>query len=302
MPVPDFQTIMKPFLEYLSDKLEHSNQEIEAYLAKYFKLSEAELKELLPSGSQPKFRNRVAWTKAHLKIAGLISTPRRNYSIITNSGIELLKRNLDRVDLSILRTIPAYKIRSESWGQQTTETISNQSNDIQTPVEKIESSINEIRANLIDEIQNQLKSISAYGFERLVLQILNKMGYGMSESDLHVTVKTGDEGIDGIIKQDKLGLEKIYVQAKKWDGQVGRAEIQKFYGALAGKKAKNGVFITTSNFAKTAYDYVNNVDKNIVLINGVELAEFMIDNNVGVTIQSTYDLKRIDLDWFDDFK
>jgi restriction system protein len=302
MAIPDFQKIMLPLLMYSSDGQEHSLRETIEALADKFNLSEEERKELLPSGQQAIFDNRVGWTRTHLKKAGLLESPKRGFLKITERGIEILNENPSLINTQFLEQFSEYiEFRTMRRNVDNGNLIIESDVD-NTPQESIERGYQQIRKEVETEILNRVKSCSFDFFERLVVDLLLKMGYGGSRRDAGKAIgKSSDAGIDGIIKEDKLGLDIVYIQAKKWDNTVvGRPEIQKFVGALHGQRARKGVFITTSRFSQEAKDYVAIIDSKIVLIDGQELAQLMIDNNVGVSTVSTYEIKKIDSDYFTD--
>ncbi|HBG47299.1 MAG TPA: restriction endonuclease [Deltaproteobacteria bacterium] len=300
MAIPDFQSIMLPFLMYAGDKNEHTINEAREHLAAQFHLSEMELNELLPSGQQGVFANRVGWARSYLKKAGLIEYTKRGYCKITDRGLKVLSQNPTYINVKFLKQFPDFfesgyfavkKIKENTdTGIETEE---------QTPEEIFEYSYQKIRQDLASDLLTRIKSSSPGFFERIVVELLVKMGYGGSRKDAGSAVgKSGDGGIDGIIKEDKLGLDAIYLQAKRWDSTVGRPEIQKFAGALQGFRAKKGVFITTSNFSKEAEDYASRIENKIVLIDGETLAQHMIDYDVGVSRIASYEVKKIDSDYF----
>ena len=302
MTIPDFQAIMLPLLQYASDGKEHSLRDAITYLADVFNLSDEEKKGLLPSGQQTVFDNRVGWARTHLKKAVLLEYPKRGFFQITERGRDLLTQNPTKINIKFLNQFPEHieflnskkdNDKSEPEIIETSET---------TPQESIEFGYQKIRKELELELLNRVKSCSPDFFERLVVYLLVKMGYGGSRRDAGRAIgKSGDGGIDGIIKEDKLGLDIVYVQAKRWDNTVvGRPEIQKFVGALHGQRARKGVFITTSRFSQEAREYVSIIDSKIVLIDGEELAQLMIDNHVGVSTVSIYEIKKIDSDYFID--
>ena len=302
MTIPDFQAIMLPLLQYASDGKEHSLRDAITFLADVFNLSDEERKELLSSGQQAVFDNRVGWARTYLKKAGLFISPKRGFFQITDRGKEILSQNPSEINLKFLNQFPEFiefkttkkdNDKSEPEIIETSET---------TPQESIEFGYQKIRKELELELLNRVKSCSPDFFERLVVDLLVKMGYGGSRRDAGRAIgKSGDGGIDGIIKEDKLGLDIVYVQAKRWDNTVvGRPEIQKFVGALHGQRARKGVFITTSRFSQEAREYVSIIDSKIVLIDGEELAQLMIDNHVGVSTVSIYEIKKIDSDYFTD--
>ncbi|MBP6739103.1 MAG: restriction endonuclease [Leptospiraceae bacterium] len=301
MAIPDFQSIMLPVLKFLGDKKDYQSKEIKDYICKEFKLTEEELNQKLPSSNSiPLISNRVAWAEAHMKMAGLIENPKRGTYRITKDGLAVLKNPPETINIKFLNTFDAYKQKREDWKNKE----SDDSHDIQeenslTPDEMVEIGHKKIKNELSTELLLRVKETSPKFFENLVIELLIKMGYGGSlEERGSVVGKSGDEGIDGVIKEDKLGLDIIYIQAKKWEGNVGRPEIQKFVGALQGQRAKKGIFITTSSFNENAYEYVSKIDIKVVLINGEELANLMIDYNVGVALKRNYEIKKIDTDFF----
>lgn len=304
MAIPDFQSIMLPFLKSVENGDEYSTSSIYERVASHFKLSEDELNQFLPSGNQKIFYNRVFWAKAHLKMAGLIENTKRGYFKITKDGKAALAQNPNLINLKYLRQFPTYLENIGKGKEQTNIQIGNENtieNEAETPEERLENSYLIINNSLSIEILNKVKSGTPAFFEQLVVELLVKMGYGGTISEAGKTIgKSGDEGIDGIIKEDRLGLDLIYIQAKKWEGTVGRPEIQKFLGALVAQGAKKGVFITTGKFSKEARDFNPKVDARLVLIDGEQLTKYMIDFNLGVNIQQTYEIKRMDNDYFED--
>lgn len=302
MPIPDFQSLMRAILEFSADNKEHSLREIIEYLAVHFKLSEEELNEMLPSGRQTIFDNRASWAKTHLYKAGLLESPRRSIFRITPRGHEVLKQNPDFVSINVLKQFSEYiDFIRPSNNQIEKDIVAEQIDNSQaTPEEILESSYQKIRGTLAQELLLKIKTSPPAFFERLVVELLVKMGYGGSIKDAgKATRLTNDGGIDGIIKEDKLGLDFIYIQAKRWDSQaVGRPDIQSFVGALDGQRANKGIFITTSRFAETATDYVKTITKKVILMDGDQLANYMIDYGLGVSTFATYELKKIDNDYF----
>ncbi len=301
--IPPYQKLMLPMLRLLSNGKEFKYREIIEDLATEFNVSEEERKELLASGSQPIFDNRVGWCKTYLKKAGLLESPKRATFIITELGLQTLRENPKHIDAKYLRRFPAFlefqnASRSNSDSE---EEIKVQEPSEETPEENLDLAYQRIRKSLAVELLNKVVELSPVFFERLVVELLVKMGYGGSIKDAGKAIgKSGDEGIDGTIKEDKLGLDIIYIQAKRWKpgNVVGRPELHKFVGALAGQGAKKGIFITTSNFTKEALDYTPKNETKIVLIGGDQLAQLMIDYNLGCTTQQVYELKKIDGDYF----
>jgi len=299
MAIPDFQSLMLPLMRYCADGKEHTISETTDALAGQFKLTDEERTALLPSGVQEVFRNRVAWAKSHLKMAGLIENPKRGIYNITERGLETVRKNPPLINLKYLNQFAEYVAFRKTHRERPESTDDAENGQTVTPEEALESAHEKIRESLAVEIQQKLKSCSPSFFERLVVEVIVKMGYGGTRQDAGRAIgRSGDGGIDGIIKEDKLGLDTIYIQAKRWENTVGRPEIQKFVGALTGQRAKKGLFISTSNFSSDAMDYVSRVDTKIVLIDGEMLAQLMIDHNVGVSIIASYDLKKIDSDYF----
>lgn len=281
-------------------------------LAQEFSLTDDERNVMLPSGTAPLFDNRVGWARTYLKQAALIESRKRGVFNISARGKELLANNPLRINNSTLEKYPEYldfKLRrgeprdlskSEAVNAQTPlASIAEIPTDL-TPEELFSQAYQRLRSNLEAELLEQVKGSTPAFFERLVIDLLVSMGYGGSRRDAGRAIgKSGDGGIDGIIKEDKLGLDVIYIQAKRWEGTVGRPEIQKFAGALQGQRANKGVFITTSNFSREAEEYANIISSKIILINGEQLTSFMVDHNVGVSPISTFEIKRIDSDYFD---
>jgi len=302
MSVPDFQSMMLPLLRVAADEKEHSLADAREALAIEFNLTPAEQDEVLPSGRQSRFSNRVAWAKVYLQQAGLLVSPRRGHFRLTDRGRELLKHPPRRVDIKLLEQFSEFNEFRNRRNDAGTELapLATES-EIETPEEALESAHLKMRASLGAEVLGRVKAGSSQFFERLVVELLRKMEYGGSQSDAgQVVGKSGDEGIDGIINQDRLGLDVVYLQAKRWDGTVGRPEIQKFVGALHGKRARKGVFITTGAFTADATAYVEHIDPKVVLIDGRRLSELMIDFEVGVTTSRTYRVQRADSDYFDE--
>lgn len=299
MAIPDFQTMMLPLLRRCADGQDHGKQDIVLALAKEFLLSQADLDESLPTGRQSRFDNRIGWAKSYLKQAGLIESAGRGLFRITSRGVQVLEQSPARIDMKFLERFPEYQEFKARSRDRTPEQGLALNTPETTPEELLGSGYQQLRSALSAEIQQIVKSVSPAFFERLVMQLLLGMGYGGMRDDAgQVVGKSGDGGIDGIINEDRLGLDVIYIQAKRWEGDVGRPEIQKFVGALAGNKANKGVFITTSGFTKEAKAYAAQVNSKVVLIDGVQLADLMIDYNIGVSTRETYVIKRVDSDYF----
>ena len=291
---------MLPLLEYYSDGKTHPIGDAVDLLGRQFALSEDELRELLPSGRQEKFRNRVAWAKTYLVKAGLLSSPKRGHFAITPAGQSTLREKPARIDVAFLRRYPSFVsfVETKNPSDATSESVPA---PMESPEEMIEAAHARLNQDLASDLLGRIKAARPVFFEGLVVELLLKMGYGGSRHDAGRAIgRSGDGGIDGIINEDRLGLDSIYLQAKRWDQPVGRPEIQKFAGALAEHRARKGVFITTSTFTKEAVASATKHDARIVLIDGEKLASLMIVHGLGVTLQASYDVKRIDSDYFAD--
>src|SRR5437870_10230715 len=295
---------MLPLLKLAADGQPHSLGEAREALATQFGLSDADRDEPLPSGNQSKFSNRVAWAKSYLQQAGLLTSPKRGYLHIGPRGEKVLMSPPRRIDIKFLEQYTDFVEFRTPKGEPSTPAAAfapEELADSDTPEEALETAHQKINATLATDVLSRVKTASPEFFERLVVELLLRMGYGGSRTDAGQAVgKSGDEGIDGIISEDRLGLDVVYLQAKKWDGTVGRPEIQKFVGALHGKRAKKGAFITTGTFSAESREYVRNIEPKVVLIDGRQLAEFMIDFNVGVDSVISYDVKKIVSDYFDE--
>ncbi|MDR2718403.1 MAG: restriction endonuclease [Treponema sp.] len=294
---------MLPLMEIASDKNIHTFRDVINKLVKKYNLSDEEKNELLPSGKQPIFENRTGWAKTHLKKAGLLIYPKRGCIQITERGLLLLDNKLDRIDMKTLKQFDEYNefIKITNVNRDNDDTINEV--ETHTPEELMETAFQNIRRTLADEILEKIHNVSPSFFEKLVVDLLVKMGYGGSVKDAGKAIgKANDEGIDGTIKEDKLGLDVIYIQAKRWkeSNVVGRPELQKFVGALAGQGAKKGIFITASTFTKEALEYTPKNETKIILIDGIQLSELLIEYNIGVSNQQTYEVKKIDNDYFEE--
>lgn len=301
MAIPDFQSLMLPLLRSLENGSERGTQDTLDALAAQLGLTEADVTQPMPSRKAPLFTNRVAWAKLHLKRAGLIESPRRGVYRITERGREVLRTPPERVTLAYLAQFPEYaEFRARSRASDDADAAPDVTQDEErTPEEYIDYGYSRLRAALADEILSRIAQMPPAFFEKLVVDLLVAMGYGGSQRDAGRAVGPGaDEGIDGVIKEDRLGLETIYIQAKRWQATVGRPEIQRFAGALQGQRARKGIFITTSDFTKEAEAYAASIQSTIVLVNGAQLAELMIDHRIGVTLVNTYEIKRLDSDYF----
>jgi len=304
MAIPDYETLMLPLLK-LAAKKPNDEQSILAAvnsLAAEFRLTEDERRELLPSGGTFKFSSRVSWAATYMKKAGLLEVPRRGHIRITRRGLDALKQNPTRIDGDLLAQYEEFREFQGRKKEKKESKEPTESSNKQTPIETIDIEYRRIREALASEILEKVKSCSPQFFEWLVVTLLVKMGYGGSLKDAGQAIgRSGDAGIDGVIKEDRLGLDNIYVQAKRWtDRNVGSPDIDQFAGALSKKKATKGIFITTSAFSKDALDSVKDYPTKIILIDGQQLAQFMIDFGVGVSVAQTYEIKKIDSDFFEE--
>jgi restriction system protein len=299
MAIPDYQSILLPLLSSLADGQQHRLQDLYVELADYFKLTPDERRELLPSGQQAIWHNRVGWARTYLKKAGLLAAPERATFLITDRGRDVLAQQPASIDLQFLEQFEEFR-QFKSKSKPRSSSTQNES-EVNTPEENLEQAYQNLRDTLAQDILQQLKVSPPALFEKTVVELLVKMGYGGSLKDAGKAIgRSGDEGIDGIIKEDRLGLDIIYIQAKRWENTVGRPEIQKFAGALQGQRARKGIFITTASFSKDAVEYAARIETKIVLIDGDQLTQYMIDHNVGVTPMSHYEIKRLDLEYFSD--
>ena len=299
MAIPGFQKLMLPLLNILRDCNEHTRHELTEMLAQEFQLSESDRRELISSGA-PKFENRVDWARAYLKMAGFIANAERGKFHITDDGLRVLKNPPPEISIRFLKQFPAFQ-HARNPDQQNNPQEEVEDEPTRPPDEALESIYQNLRRALAQELLERIKKCKPGFFERLVVDLLLAMGYGGSREDAGEAIGRGrDGGIDGIIKEDKLGLDIVYVQAKRWEGTVGRPIVQAFAGSLEGQRARKGVLITTSQFSQDAEDYVTRIDKKIVLIDGERLAQLMIDHGVGVTEVQSYSVKRVDLDYFNE--
>lgn len=307
MAVPDYQSLMLPLLRFAAAKnAETTIGEAVEVLAKEMGLTDADLKEMLPSGITSTFINRVGWASTYMKKAGLLEATRRGYYRITSRGQELLKKHPNVINVKLLKQYPEFiefqQLSGTRRGDKNIETKAIPDISTSTPSEALENAYVNLRDELSDELLSKLKKISPSFFERVVVELLVKMGYGGSRADAGRAIgKSGDGGIDGIIKEDKLGLDVVYIQAKRWDSNsVGRPDVMQFAGALQAQRANKGIFITTSRFTDDARKYVSQIGSKIVLIDGEQLTSLMIEHDVGVSIVSLYPVKKIDSDYFEE--
>lgn len=300
MAIPDYQTIMLSLLRIAEDDQEHKLQDAIEEISDQFRLSEEERKALLPSGNQRVISNRVGWARTYLKKSKLLESTRRGYFKITKRGLEVLSKKPDIIDNQFLEQFPEF-IEFKSTRHKPEDIQIKESPDEKNPEELFELAYEDLNQELAQELIETIKSANPMFFEKLVIDLLIKMGYGGSRRDAGEAIgRSGDEGIDGIIKEDRLGLDVIYMQAKRWENVVGRPEIQKFAGALQGQRAKKGVFITTSKFTNEAEQFVRNIDSKIILIDGEKLTKLMIEHGIGVSTISAYEVKKVDGDYFEE--
>ena len=301
MTVPKYFEMHKPFLEFLKDGKPHKLKELKSLMGKYFQLSDTDLNEMQPSGRQTYFANRIGWASTYLKKAGLIVSPAKATFVITDSGRRVLNENVPVIDVNYLMKFPEFrKFQNVEDGSNKSSQV-KEINDDETPDDAFEDAFRKINKSLSDDLLSEIMKLTPEAFEKMVLDLMRKMGYGTFENAAHTTAITGDEGIDGIIMEDKLGFDLIYIQAKRWgdDHTVGRPEVQAFVGAIAGKGGK-GLFVTTSKFSKQAVDYAKN--QHIILLDGEKLTNFMIEHNFGVSTKKVFEIKVIDTDVFNDYK
>lgn len=301
MSIPDYQTVMLPLLRLVGQRGSISVRDATEQISEEFKLTKDERAALLPSGKQEVIVNRVGWARTYMKKAGLLSSPARGMIEITERGKQVLSEKPKVINVAYLNKFPEFEafraIENEKEENPSRAVVSADSTG--TPEELLEQSYQELKTALLDDIIQRVKSCSPQFFEKLVVDTVVKMGYGGSRKEAGKAIgQSGDEGIDGIINEDRLGLDVIYLQAKRWEGNVSRPEIQKFAGALQGKRARKGIFITTSDFTSEAKEFVKHIDAKIILISGHQLAELMWEYDIGVSSSAAYEVKRLDLDFF----
>jgi restriction system protein len=307
VPVPDFQTAMLPVLRAFNDGAKSVSDVLPA-LRTEFAITDEEAEQLIPSGRLTTLQSRAHWARTYLAKAGLLVSPRRNQHEITESGRKLLASGVSRIDMKTLEQFPAYVAWREKEGApaakgEALEVVVDQTAQVRTPDERIRHDFNLVEAALSEDLLSAVQSMTPKQFEQLIVDLLLKMGYGGGDQSMGERIgKSGDGGIDGIINEDALGLDAVYVQAKRYapDSKVGRPALQAFVGSLTGEGANKGVFVTTSDFSREAKDYLNKVQHRIVLINGERLARLMIQHEVGVRARQTYVLRSVDEDYFSD--
>ena len=309
MAVPDYQSCMRPLLQFCADGREKSISEAAAFVAAQFRLSAEDLAEQIPSGKQTLLANRVHWARTYLDKAGALRRTKRAHFVITDRGHTLLAQNPERVDARVLRQFPEFVAFQSPKGERAEDKAAPDSPQpvpdfsARTPEETLQASAEAIFEALRGQLLDRIRELSPSFFERLVVDLIVAMGYGGSrDSVVQRLGKSGDEGIDGVVNEDPLGLDVVYIQAKRYaaDNSIGRERIQQFAGALVGQGASKGVFVTTSSFSRGACEYAQRVPQRIILIDGAELTRLMIRYGVGVRTERTIELRRIDLDYFED--
>ena len=300
MAVPSYQDFMLPTLKLIADNCEHKSRDVVERAADVLNLTDEDKQEKLPSQTQATYYNRAMWARTYFKKAGLLNYPARGVIRITQRGLDLLNTNPEKITKDSLMQYDEFREFQNTVNTEQNNSLNSENVEEQkTPDELIAEAKAILTSHLEADLLTRVLENSPTFFEELVAKLLLKMGYGGSENDiLQNRGKTGDEGIDGIIKQDVLGLDKIYIQAKRWSGNVSRPEVQKFVGAVHGQNASRGVFITTSSFTNEAKEYANNINSNIILVDGKLLTKLMIEYNVGVQIKDTIQIKKIDEDFF----
>ncbi len=300
MAIPDYQALMLPVLTSLADGAEYTARELRDFVAEKLNVTPAQRRELLPSGKQPVFNSRVGWAKTYLDKAGLLKTVRRGVYVITETGRSVLSENPAAIDNAFLARFESFRVfTSDTPSDEVPQEAAPASEAKATPSEQLENAYLQLRRQVEQDLRDQLLKASPAFFEEVVVEVLVAMGYGGSRDDAGKRIgRSGDGGLDGVINEDRLGLDTIYVQAKRWQNTVGRPEIQAFAGSLEGERARKGVFITTSTFSKEAREYVSRIDKRIVLLDGVQLSSLMFEHGVGVTSVASFEVKRIDGDYF----
>jgi len=299
MGLPDYQSCMLPILKILGDGQDHHVRELTERVADEFGLTDSQRQERLPSGQQTIIANRVGWSKSYMKQAGLVASPKRGIVRITSEGQAALRESPKSVDVEFLRRFPSF-VEFEQRSATAVTPTSDAAMQTATPEESLETSYLALRKQLAEDLLERVRQCSSQFFEQLVVDLLVAMGYGGSLTDAGLAIgRSGDGGIDGIIKEDKLGLDVVCIQAKRWERTVGRPEVQAFAGSMEGFRARKGVMLTTASFSRDAEDYVTRIERKIVLIGGRQLAQLMIDHDIGVATARNYVIKRLDSDYFD---
>lgn len=299
MALPKYSDFYKPIMKLLISRKVCSTKEIKEYCIQEMHLAEEDIKETFENGNLV-LPNRIGWALTYLKKAQLITNEKRSYYSLTQEGAIVAEKDLDLISTEYLQKYDSFQQFVNGSTERKTACVENNQDNKESPIEAINSAIKKIDEALIDELMAQVIKMDPYEFEALVMKLLEKMGYGAAERNI-VTKKSNDEGIDGVVLEDKLGFQKIYIQAKKWEvgHSVGRPEIQKFLGAIAGQGGTKGLFITTADYSSGAKEYVNKqLNQKIILINGRQLMQYMIKYNMGVSVESVYEVKKVDYDFF----
>jgi restriction system protein len=294
--------MMLPILRELADGHPKNTDQFLAAIARQFQLTQEELAHHLPSGRQTTVRNRIGWARVRLRKAGLVESTARGIDRITDEGRDVLESGIEALNDEYLMRFQPYRAWVEQFGDvgETPPTQPDEATTTLTPEEAMSSSHTRHRQGVQDDLLTRVRAMDPYGFERLVVELLVRLGYGGAFGEAQAIGRSGDGGVDGVIREDKLGLELVYVQAKRWANNVGRPEVQAFIGSLEGLRARKGVFITTSTFSKDARDYVDRIEKRVVLIDGEELSRLMFEAGVAVTVTARYEVKAVDGDYFAD--
>ena len=302
MSVPGFQEWFMPLLQQLGDSQLHSIADMYGKLSDLLKLSKEDQAEMLPSGKQKLYQNRIGWSRTYLKKAGLVESPKRGQLQITPRGMQVLADPPEELNVKFLKQYPEFvEFHTVSKDKGLKETDSSPDDEALTPIEMLEHLHGGLQNQFERDVLEKVKAASPLFFEGLVVDLLVKMGYGGSREDAgQIVGRSGDGGIDGVINEDRLGLDVICIQAKRWDGTVGRPIVQAFAGSLEGARAKKGVLITTSNFSSDAQQYIKHIEKRIVLVDGKQLAKLMVEHGVGVSVETQYTINRIDIDYFEE--
>lgn len=302
MAVPKYFEMQRPFLEALKDGNQRTKKEIVKFIVGYFQLSADDVAEMLPSGKESVVRNRAGWAGTYLKKAGLVESPAKAVFKITEAGREALRNGPEVIDNTYLSRFPEFRkfTNQSKTPRDVTKPAADPAPESETPDEILAAAYEELNAQLTDDVLGEVTKLSPAAFERMAIDLLHKMGYGAFENAGHVTSASHDDGIDGIIMEDRLGFSLIYIQAKKWDADstVGQPELQKFVGAIAGRGGK-GLFVTTAKFSQKAIEYANH--QHIILIDGAKLARLMTEHNFGVRVKRVFEIKDVDTDTFNDY-
>jgi restriction system protein len=302
MPIPEFQAVMLPLLEALADGREHVMRDLNAQLADHFKLTKEEREQRMAHADNKLFVNRVGWAKAHLKAAGLLENPAHGRVRLSNQGRKVLDQKPATINLADLRKVPSYLADQKTGAKKPSGKSDGAGVDEgKTPQERIDAAYETHCGATVEELLSRLRACPPAFFEKAVLKLLRAMRYGGERGEGLVTGKSGDGGIDGVITEDKLGLDVVCVQAKRWEATVGRPVVQGFVGSMDAYRARKGVVLTTSSFSHEAVEYVTKIEgKKVILIDGERLAELMLEHGVGVETDKVYELKKVSNDFFDE--